>query len=361
VKNAANAFVEALADTGIQAAVTAFSTTARDGVVPYQEVTSDNLSTFTNWINNRYRPNGATNWQDGLLQVNRVSTQFGVAPADLVVFVTDGDPNRYNEGAGIGNGGPGSGFDQTALNRAVRAANGLKTSPISPSPSGNGSHVFVVGVGPAGHPGSDQERRLAAISGTNRFPDEHRDFATADYTLATNFNDLRATLTRIVVGLCGSSLEITKYERAPDDTGWHEANGWAFAATLEAQPGHQWLTPRAGASPSASVTTGPQPSGSEGMAVFGWRLTGAPGVDAGRRPRALQVSRRRASASRLTSTSPSARTQRPRRAWWSRSGCTRGRAWVTGCRSRSPWRTSARRRVPSASTRPRLAAAGSSA
>ena len=61
----------------------------------------------------------------------------------------------------------------------------------SPLPTGQvGSHIFVVGVGAAGQPGSDSERRLASISGTNRFP-EHRDFKTADYTLATNFDELK--------------------------------------------------------------------------------------------------------------------------------------------------------------------------
>ena len=82
VRSAAIAFVEAIADTGTQLAITSFSTKARNGVVPYREVTSGtsgNLSTFTNWINNTnvnntgYNPTGGTNWEDGLLQVDRVT------------------------------------------------------------------------------------------------------------------------------------------------------------------------------------------------------------------------------------------------------------------------------------------------
>jgi hypothetical protein len=263
VRNAANAFVRALADTHTQIAVTAFSGSARTGV-SYTEVTETNLSDFTNWINNAvaggFNPGpggseGSTNWQDGLLHVARV----GALP-DLVVFVTDGDPNRYNVGTGIGNGGPGNVFDQTALNRAVAAANGLKQS---------GSHVFVVGVGPAGGAGSVQERRLASISGTRKFPSPHAQFETADYTLATDFADLEDSLTRIVAALCGGSLVVTKYERAANGAAWREAEGWEFTATLRGPP-HRWLSPSAaGTGASASVTTD-----DHGTADFEWALTG---------------------------------------------------------------------------------------
>lgn len=114
VQNAARAFVEGLADTGTQVAITSFSTTARNGVVPYREVTTGptgTLGDFQRWIgqngqngqpvdgNAGYNPSGFTNWQAGLEQVNEVSRTFRVPPPDLVVFVTDGDPNRAGNGA----------------------------------------------------------------------------------------------------------------------------------------------------------------------------------------------------------------------------------------------------------------------
>jgi uncharacterized repeat protein (TIGR01451 family) len=272
VREAANTFVTALSDTHTYMSVAAFSGTARTGV-SYREITQTNVSDFTRWINNApgvtagFNPGpggseGSTNWQDGFLEVTRVGAAF-----DLVVYVTDGDPNRYNIPPGRGNGGPGNVFNQTALDRAVEASNGLKQA---------GSHVFVVGVGPAGQQGSDSERRLASISGTRRFPDLHAQFGTADYTLATNFSDLEDSLTRIVAALCGGSLVVTKYERAANGAAWREAPGWDFTATLEGPP-HRWLRPEVSTAPSQSVTTGPAP---HGTAEFEWTLTGARPGDA---------------------------------------------------------------------------------
>jgi hypothetical protein len=79
VRNGADAFVTALKDTGSKVAITAFGNTARDGVVPYQEVTSSTLSGFTNWIHDRVpggydvTTNTGTNWEDAFRHVPQVS------------------------------------------------------------------------------------------------------------------------------------------------------------------------------------------------------------------------------------------------------------------------------------------------
>jgi hypothetical protein len=70
-------------------------------------------------------------------------------------------------------------------------------------------------------PGSASALRLQAISGPNRFP-EDSDFRTADYTLVTEFGALERALGDIVGELCGGTLTITKYESAPNGTGWTE-------------------------------------------------------------------------------------------------------------------------------------------
>lgn len=253
VRGAADAFVTSLENTGSPVALTAFSISARNGVVPYTEVTQQTLSSFTNWINNTnvngagYNPGAAnragTNWEEGLLHAQEVAG----GPPDLMVFVTDGNPNRYVGSTAVNT--------TTALSRAVTAAEKVKSA---------GTRIFAIGVGTAvGTPAHAENIR--AISGNTEFTGGN--FATADYSLVENFDDLKSELTGIVASLCGSRLVITKsvLDHAGEPV---DASGWNFTATLDPTPGHTWLAPApAGASHSASLTTN-----AEGIADFQWRL-----------------------------------------------------------------------------------------
>lgn len=253
VQHAADAFVTALENTGSPVALTAFSIGARDGVVPYTEVTQQTLGSFTNWINNTnvnntgYNPSAAnrsgTNWEDGLRHAQAVAG----GPPDLMVFVTDGNPNRY-----IGSTTTNT---TVALSRAVTAADAVKSA---------GTRIFAIGVGTAiGTPAHAENIR--AISGNTEF--DGSNFATADYSLVENFDNLKSELTGIVASLCGSRLIITK--SVLDHNGEPvEASGWNFTATLAPTPGHTWLAPAsAGTDDSASLTTN-----ADGVADFQWRL-----------------------------------------------------------------------------------------
>lgn len=253
VQSAADAFVTALENTGSPVALTAFSISARDGVVPYTEVTQQTISSFTNWINNTnvnntgYNPSAAnrsgTNWEEGLLHAQAVAG----GPPDLMVFVTDGNPNRY-VGSTTTN-------ESLALSRAVTAADGIKSA---------GTRIFAIGVGTAvGTPA--HAANIRSISGTTEFTGSN--FATADYALVASFDDLKSEMTGIVASLCGSRLIITK--SVLDQSGEPvDASGWKFTATLDPTPGHTWLAPAgAGTGHSASLTTN-----AEGIVDFQWRL-----------------------------------------------------------------------------------------
>src|SRR5262249_8579802 len=132
-----------------------------------------------------------------------------------------------------GAGGTGSQFDEIGLDRAIAAANGVKSGD---------THMFVVGVGPTvGVPGSEDARHLQDISGPSEFP-ANPNCSTADFTLVRHFDELEASLASIVSSLCGSSLTITKFVPGPGGADV-EAPGWRFTTTLEG--GHTWLAPNA--------------------------------------------------------------------------------------------------------------------
>jgi uncharacterized repeat protein (TIGR01451 family) len=277
VRTAANGFVDALADTGSELATASFWNFGRPGV-NYREVTSESSNIFHNWVNgvaqpgvpgvaNPYNPTTATtatNWQDGLLQVIRTG-----AP-DLVVFVTDGDPNTYNNAGNPGGGPPvttgtTTAAVQTALNNAVGAANTVKGSP---------AHIFTIGVGPAVTNAASKER-LTKVSGTTVFPASAGtpqfpgtdDLTRADFTVV-NFDGLKSALTGLVSALCGGRLIITKRVLDHNGNAVQDASGWHFTTTLHPSGGHTWLLPSdAGTDASATLSTD-----SGGIAEFQWRL-----------------------------------------------------------------------------------------
>jgi hypothetical protein len=277
VREAATAFVEALEGTGSPLAITAFHSIARGGVpevatgAGYVEVVPGDVTLFTNWINNvsqpagvrGYRPVttgersttatnpfGTTNWEDAFEQVERTSG----GPPNLVVFMTDGDPNTVNDTT-ITSGRRYLGNTNTAFNQAVvpavTAADSLKGKDV---------RVFGIGVGFIG-PGTESEARLKMVTGDT----EGVNPTTSDYILIPNFDELKGEMSHVVASLCGSSLTITKYVSDVHGGPWKKAPDWKFTATLDAA--HTWLTPNKGTSNSAELSTN-----HEGEAKFSWRL-----------------------------------------------------------------------------------------
>lgn len=278
VRNAAKAFVGALFGTGSRLATVAFARQGRVGV-PYDFVTEGSQSRFLNWIDGQaysspthnsagYAPAVSTpflgtNWQDAFEMV-KVLNRSRVA--NLVVFVTDGDPNWIN--------GRSSSFSPDGHVEAMRpawtAANEVKLQR---------SRVFAIGVGPA-VTNTESAARLTAISGDTGFvlPAALRrrlrqtdDFTRADYTLVSQFDQLGAKLESIVRELCSPSVTVTKWVSPTGEpsTFVNGGPGWQFGATLTVEPGdHEWVEPRVDPANASSVAT---QTDEDGRTAFKWQ------------------------------------------------------------------------------------------
>jgi uncharacterized repeat protein (TIGR01451 family) len=254
VRNATRAFLAALSGTGAQVSIVDFSTTA-GRPVGYTTVTAATIaSVFEPYLKTGYQPNGYTNWEAAFQKVREANTQGTLA--DLVVFVTDGDPTARNTATGT----------QTFLVAGTAAAM-RPAAEQADLVKGQGSHVFALGVG-AAVTNEASARRLTAVSGFDRYPDES--FARADYTLVQDFNQLAQALRDIAIELCQASATVTKLVDEGDGTYRPDA-GWAFTATVSTSPGgFTWLQPSTGTGPSRSDTTN-----DEGIATFQWKPANA--------------------------------------------------------------------------------------
>ena len=131
LKLAANAFVDSLVDTGSSVSIASFATT---GVQRLQAtaLTTANLAT----IKGSYATltsDGRTNWEDGLIKAQGTFGGFTGGRPDLVIVITDGNPNQINSGGGTSQAGTTS-----AVNRALVQANAIKVG---------GTHMFSIAVG----------------------------------------------------------------------------------------------------------------------------------------------------------------------------------------------------------------------
>jgi uncharacterized repeat protein (TIGR01451 family) len=256
VRVATEVLLDALSGTGAAMSIADFSTRA-DRPVGYTTVTPASIqNVFEPYLANQYEPGGWTNWEDAFREVREANTQG--TRADLVVFMTDGDPTARNTDSGgvITNLREG---DVTALRRAVAEADLVKDQ---------GSHVFALGVGAAvDNPIS--ARRLTAISGFAEYPDEP--FSQADYTLVDDFGDLADALRSIAVELCEGSVTVTKRVDEGDGN-FRPDPGWSFTVDVEMSTGgYSWLQP------APPPSTGPRSdiTNDSGVATFQWSASNA--------------------------------------------------------------------------------------
>ena len=253
VREATRAFLEALSGTGSSVSIVDFSTTAARPV-PYTTVTPESIAeVFDPYLANGYRPSGWTNWEAAFQQVRTANTQGTLA--DLVVFMTDGDPTARNTNSGgtVTNLTEG---DVEALRRAAEQADLVK---------GQGSHVFAMGVGAAvTKPAS--ARRLTAVSGFDAFPGAP--FEDADYTLVDDFDELAAALRQIAIALCRASVSVTKLVDEGDGV-YRPDEGWRFTADVSVPGGYIWTQPK----PPPDTGERSQVTDDEGVASFQWKPT----------------------------------------------------------------------------------------
>ena len=250
VQDAARAFLVALAGTGSAVSIVDFSTEA-ERQVAYTTVTSESISdVFEPYIEDEYDPGGWTNWEAAFQEVRTANTQ-GVL-ADLVVFITDGDPTAYNTSGGGEVDGL-DGGDVEALRRAAQQADLVK---------GQGSHVLAMGVGSAVTKPTSA-RRLTAVSGFDLFPGTA--FEKADYSLVEDFDELAQALRDIAVALCRASVSVTKL--VDDGDGVYRPDpGWTFRARVSARGGYTWVQP----SPPTPSGARSQVTDDDGVATFQW-------------------------------------------------------------------------------------------
>jgi len=194
MKNAFKSFVDSLAGTPTQFSVTYFNETAH-----IQQVFSGDPATVKSAIDNVPYAGGSTNWQDGLLKAKLTYDPRPSVP-NLVIFSSDGDPNKYytnisDEGNPTGLTGPGNGSDTASHNAAISLSNTIK---------GSGTRVITLGIGG----GSSMQSRMVAISSADA------------YYNAGNFDELSTALNEIVTDLCGGTISVTKLVDGQAASGW---------------------------------------------------------------------------------------------------------------------------------------------
>src|SRR5581483_3190447 len=212
VRNAAKAFLGALVDTGSTVSLTSFATSATVDQTA-TALTTANLAGLEGKVDALHFGD-YTNWEDGLIKAQSTFSGFPGGPPkpDLVVMITDGNPNRYMNGSTVSS----SGGTAQALSEAIGQANAIK---------GNGTHMFVLGV--TGSSGLNTAN-LQAISGPDQWP--ATGFASADWTQVISYSDLQTALLNIATELCGGTVVIEK------DVDGTPSGGWHFSATNGGSP-----------------------------------------------------------------------------------------------------------------------------
>ncbi|RIJ69851.1 VWA domain-containing protein [Nakamurella silvestris] len=204
-RNAASQFVHALAGTPSRVSAYTFATSAGvDAPLPPTALsTAGGVQAADVWIAGLTpSADNATNWDLGLRQV----TASGDIP-DVVLFLTDGDPNRYGDPPV----GDGTKLHLPDLEQAIASANGLKAA---------GSRVVAVGIG-GSVDGADGQHRLSLISGPK---------AGTDY-VNTSFDALADTLRQLGAANCAGTLTVVKQVRDSVTGQLTPAGGWQFDVT----------------------------------------------------------------------------------------------------------------------------------
>ena len=194
MKNAMIEFTNALSGTPTQFSATKFATTA--SIV--QSFTS-NISSVNSAINSIPVSGGYTNWEDGLLKGQ--STFDPRSNPNLVIFASDGNPNRVDNGTSVS--------ESQAVSEAQLVANAIKIS---------GTRILVIGIG------NDLDlANLQAISGNNV---NTGDVLTSD-VITTNFDDLADDLADFASQTCGGTITINKYVDIVSDS-TRGGIGWTY-------------------------------------------------------------------------------------------------------------------------------------
>ena len=324
VRDAASAMLDSLKDTGSTARVLQFATLAQelaprqlvddvsmgnngqldqavDGYFNPQPQRPSNVSIYSLRANGNPGAEGSwntsnnsiqyTNWQQAL---DRTATDT----AELVVFITDGDPTAYDfdrpgdpfdqgppPDVGVGTDGSNVSRELT-LDRSIVAANSVKAL---------GSRVLAIGVGQALQ-NQASVNRLTQVSGPNIARNSAEfDIQTTDVALIRDFDALADEMRALVLELCSPSLTIRKFAQSSTSATYAPAPGWDITATPTVPGGSfAWVLPPGASGASATLSTDangfaqfqwePNPADLSSRAVVseairqGW-IAGRPGID----------------------------------------------------------------------------------
>lgn len=198
-RTAARAVVTALEGTPSSVGVYYFGTRGHRAIAKTPVASAAGANTVRSAVDSVGRPSWGTNftnWDEPLQMVNAEGANY-----DVVLFVTDGEPNRYGTGQ--------SSQGTAVLDAAITSANVLKAS---------GTTVLGVGVG-----SSINVQNIQAISGPGSY-----------YTVA-NYGALVALMTSLAEDNCRGTVSVVKEVRGIDGE-LSLAGGWDFSSSL-ATPG----------------------------------------------------------------------------------------------------------------------------
>jgi len=221
VKAAANSFINSFSGTPYYLTLNGFDTESY-GMTGTNSKTKGVRAPYVSLLNggapvaalntrvNNFSVGGYTNWADGLNIVFRqdngtfLGAPYGVDQPDLIVFITDGDPNR-GRSTSNGNTVTLSSSDATAQAQAI--ANDGRS---------NGTETIGIMVGPS-KPSNSAISRLKSVVGNDEWDGRVNsdgtivlaNAATADL-FRGSFDELGDVLRAILIAECGGTLTLQK-------------------------------------------------------------------------------------------------------------------------------------------------------
>ena len=188
-------FVEAFAGTPTEYALVEFATSA----AVRQGFTADGTSVINEINEPRIQPGGVyTNWDDGLFKARGLFPHR--ANPDLIVFASDGNPNRRDgHGGHPGSDGVDVANESAAMEWAILEANAAKLA---------GTRIITVGIGTgSGEIEALDVQNLTAIAGPN-VADGPGEVSIGTDVILTDFATLADDLAKLAGGLCGGSVDL---------------------------------------------------------------------------------------------------------------------------------------------------------
>ena len=209
VKNAASALANSLAPAN-SVGVINFGTNIISSLSP-----TTNTTTITNAINSIQHSSSTqyTNWDAAFKAANPM-----VGSGDLVVIITDGNPNKYLVGSTVTP--TGSGTDETnAVDYAVASANAIKA---------DGTRILAIGINSSGSSGGFNQTNLEKISGTQVIPPGTLTNINSVDVYKGDISTLNSVLLNLTTSLCGGKITVTKLIDIGSGQTVSGGNGWHF-------------------------------------------------------------------------------------------------------------------------------------